>query len=494
MDKNYILAIDQGTTNSRAHIFSSAGKLVGTSQLPLTQHYPKPGWVEQDPEEMWMNTLTCCRQAISASQVVAKQILGIGITNQRETTLIWHKKTGKPIYPAISWKDKRTAEFCHQLSRYNHLIQEKTGLLLDSYFSASKIAWLLDNIPQVRKQAEKGELLFGTVDTFLLWRLTKGKIHATDASNASRTLLFNIQTQQWDQELLNLFHIPETILPTVLDSSADFGVTEAEFLGIALPIAGVAGDQQAALIGQTCFQPGMIKSTFGTGCFILINTGDKFVKSTQRLLTTVAYRLQGKVTYGLEGCIFSAGSIVKWLKDNLKLIQTAAETETLAESIEDTGGVYLLPAFAGLGAPYWNPHARAAIIGLTYQSNIAHIARAALEAVVYQVRDLLEVITKDFQFPLSSMRVDGGMAVNNWFLQFLTDMVDLKICRSQCTETTALGAAFLAGLQLGVYSSLVEISQLCRIDKEFSPDMKVEKRIDLYQGWNSALKTIHIKL
>ncbi len=490
---SYLLAIDQGTTNSRAHVFSFSGKLISTQQIALTQHYPQAGWLEQSPEEMWLNTLECCRQALNKNKLAATDIAAMGITNQRETTIIWDKKTGETIYPAINWQDRRTAELCSQLTQHSlsKQLQEKTGLLLDPYFSASKIAWVLEQVEGARQRAEKGELLFGTIDTFLLWRLTKGKMHATDATNASRTLLFNIRTQQWDHDILNMFNIPICLLPQVLDSSADFGKVDAAFFGHEIPIASMVGDQQAALIGQTCFQPGMIKSTYGTGCFIVLNTGNKLVISSQHLLSTIAYRIKGNVTYALEGSIFSAGTTIKWLRDKLKLIQSSEETEILAQKIEDTGGVYLIPAFTGLGAPYWDPYARAALVGLNFNSGVAQIARAALEAVVYQTRDLIDAMIKDSpQLQLSFIKVDGGMAANNWLLQFLADILNLKVERPVCTETTALGAAFLAGLQIGIYQSLDEIAALWQLNKEFLPTMSAEKCANLYAGWQCALLTI----
>lgn len=488
----YLLAIDQGTTSSRAIIFTHLCDPVSQHQIDLTQFYPQEGWVEQDPEEMWTNTVECCRQALIKANLTAKDILAIGISNQRETTIIWDKKTGKPIYNAIVWQDRRTSELCRQLAqqKISTKLQEKTGLLLDPYFSATKIMWLLDTQPHIRERAERGELAFGTVDTFLLWRLTKGKVHATDATNASRTLLFNIKTQQWDQDILNAFNIPEKLLPIVLDSSANFGSTDPELFSHAIPITGVAGDQQAATVGQACFKPGMVKSTFGTGGFMLLNTGSQPIQSKNRLLATIAYRLNGKVTYGLEGSIFCAGATVKWLRDKLKIIQTAAETETLAESITDTGGVYLVPAFTGLGAPYWNPDARAAISGLTRNSGIEQIARAALESVGYQTRDLLDAMISDSHTSITTLRVDGGMVANNWFLQFLADILNVEIERPACIETTALGAAFLAGLQVGVYQSLDEIAELGTKYNNFSPKMDQKQVDNLYSGWKMAINKV----
>lgn len=488
----YLLAIDQGTTSSRAILFARNGEAISNHQIDLKQYYPRDGWVEQNPEEMWANTLECCIQTLRKVHISAKEIAAIGMTNQRETTIIWDKKTGKPIYPAIVWQDRRTSEICKKLANLpiHSKIQEKTGLLLDPYFSASKIIWLLDTIPNARERAERGELAFGTVDTFLLWRFTNGKVHATDATNASRTLLFNIQTQQWDSEILSAFDIPAVMLPNVLDSSADFGKMDESFLGSAIPIAGVAGDQQAATVGQACFIPGMVKSTYGTGCFMLLNTGSHLIHSKNRLLSTIAYRLNGKVTYGLEGSIFSAGAIIKWLRDKLKLIATAAETESLAESVSDTGGVYLIPAFSGLGAPYWDPEARAALLGLTQNSTREHIVRAALEAVGYQSRDLLGAMTSDSQTSITSLRVDGGMVANNWLLQFLADILNIAINKPKYIESTALGAAYLAGLHVGMYQSLEEIAQLWQTTHEYLPQMSAAENERLYFGWKKSISTV----
>ncbi len=489
---HYILSIDQGTTSSRAIVFSEKGEPVSQHQIDLQQSYPHEAWVEQNPEEIWQNTYECCLNALKKINLTAKDIAAIGISNQRETTIIWDKKTGKAIYPAIVWQDRRTSQLCQELSHHkiNATLAEKTGLLLDPYFSATKILWLLENVPHAREKAERGELLFGTVDTFLLWHLTGGKSHATDATNASRTLLFNIRTQQWDKEILSALNIPEILLPVVLDSSADFGVTDKELFGEKIPITGIAGDQQAATFGQACFTPGMVKSTYGTGCFMLLNTGSLVVQSKNKLLTTVAYRLQNKVTYGLEGSIFCAGATIKWLRDTLKLISTAAETEELANSIKDTAGVYLIPAFTGLGAPYWDPLARGALLGLTRNSDVRHIARAALESVCYQTRDLLNAMMKDGVTQLKTLRVDGGMVANNWLLQFLADTLNLNVQRSKCIETSALGVAYLAGLQTGMFQSLDEITSLWQSDAECKPSMSEMQREKLYAGWQRAVNRI----
>ena len=489
---HYLLAIDQGTTSSRAIVFSQQGNPISSHQMDLTQFFPHEGWVEQDPLQMWRYTLECCKQALLKKNISAKQVSAIGITNQRETTILWDKKTGQPIYPAIVWQDRRTSEFCKQF--YNHPIYSslanKTGLLLDPYFSASKIVWILENVPLARLKASRGELLFGTVDTFLLWQFTKGRVHATDATNASRTLLFNIHTQEWDKEILAAFEIPETILPDVYDSSAEFGYVDEEFFGRPILIAALIGDQQAATVGQACFSQGMIKSTYGTGCFMLLNTGNGLVQSQNRLLSTITYRLKGKVTYGLEGSIFSAGATIKWLRDKLKFIHIAAESETLARSLEDTDGVYCVPAFSGLGAPYWDPQARAAILGLTYNSTPQHIVRAALEAVAYQTQDLLLAMAADSQIDFQLLRVDGGMAANNWLMQFLADILNLTIQQPSCIETTALGAAYLAGLQIGFYQSLEEISTLWQENKKFLPTMDKKQRDFLYSGWKKAVEKV----
>lgn len=489
---NYLLAIDQGTTSSRAIIFSSDGKIISQYQIALQQYYPHDGWVEHDPEQIWQSTLTCCRNAIHQARLSAKDILAIGISNQRETSLLWERDTGRPVYPAIVWQDRRTAAYCQELSSQGlrEKITEKTGLLLDPYFSATKLHWLLENIPNLRIRAEKGELAFGTVDSFLLWRFTNGKRHLTDATNAARTLLYNIHTQKWDDELLQIFAIPSAVLPEVVDNCADFGITQTELFGQPIPIAAMAGDQQAATIGQMCFQPGMIKCTYGTGGFLLLNTGEKPVMSKNNLITTIAYRLAGKVTYGLEGSIFIAGATIQWLRDQLKFIATADASEAVAMSVKDNGGVYLVPAFTGLGAPYWQPNARGAIFGLTRDAEIGHIVRAALEAVCYQTKDLLATMYADNRENITILRVDGGMTANNWLLQFLADILDLKIERPEVIETSALGVAYLAGLQMGIYQSLTEINALWQLNRVFMPNMPSETRNTLYQSWLKAVQRV----
>lgn len=486
----YLLAIDQGTTNSRAIIFNEKAQIINQHSKPLLQFFPKEGWVEQDPEEMFNSTLECCKEALKKANLTSQQIVGIGISNQRETTIIWDRKTSKPIYPAIVWQDRRTADLCQKFSKTlsEQSLQEKTGLLLDPYFSATKILWILDNVPNARKKAEAGELAFGTVDTFLLWKLTEGLSHATDATNASRTLLFNIKTQQWDKELLSAFNIPESLLPSVLDCSADFGKTN--LFGHPITIAGMAGDQQAATIGQACFKTGMVKSTFGTGCFMLLNTGENMIQSKNKLLSTIAYRFPDQISYGLEGSIFSAGVTIKWLRDTLKLIQSVEESEQLAKEINGTEGVYFVPAFTGLGAPYWNPHARAAIVGLTRNSQKAHIVRAALESVAYQSNDLLIAMQKDSHITLKTLRVDGGMTANQWFLQFLADTLNICVESPTIMESSALGAAFLAGLQSGVYQSLNDIEKTWEAKYQVKPTISDSLRNQRYQQWQQAIQKV----
>lgn len=484
-----LLAIDQGTTSTRAIVFDRSGAKLGTHQLELPQSFPGDGWVEHDALRIWADTQACVRGALAASQKTAGQIDALGITNQRETTVIWHRATGQPIAPAIVWQDRRTADFCASHADRSDWLASKTGLLLDPYFSATKIAWLLDHVPGARTKAEAGELAFGTIDSWLLWNLTGGKIHATDATNASRTALFNIHSQQWDDALLAFFKLPRTLLPEVRDSAADYGYTEPQLFGHAIPIRGIAGDQQAALIGQACFTPGMAKSTYGTGCFVVLNTGHRCVRSANRLLSTVAYRLNGQTSYALEGSIFVAGAAVQWLRDAVHLIKSAGETEALARSLPDSQGVYLVPAFTGLGAPYWDPQARGAIFGLTRDTGLAHIVRAALESVAYQTRDLLEAMAADSLAP-TELRVDGGMVINDWLMQFLADALQLTVVRPEVTETTALGAAFLAGLGAGVYASLDELATLWAEQRCFEPALAVNESRRLYEGWQHAIARV----
>lgn len=484
----YLLAIDQGTTSSRAMIFDGEGKVVGLAQREFPQHFPADGWVEHDPEDIWDTTVAVCREVLTHAQLPADALAAIGIANQRETTLIWDRNTGEPIHNAIVWQDRRTAELCERLRAEDaeSTINAKTGLLIDPYFSATKIRWLLDNVPGARVRAERGELAFGTVDTFLLWRLTGGREHRTDATNASRTLLFNIHTQQWDPELLALFGVPESLLPEVEDSSAEFGATDTEWLGGAVPITGVAGDQQAALVGQACFTSGMAKSTYGTGCFLIVNTGEQALQSQNRLLTTVGYRLGGRVSYALEGSIFVAGAAMQWLRDGLRLIKAAPDSERHAMEIGYDNNVYLVPAFTGLGAPYWDPRARGAILGLTRDTGIAEIVTAGLQAVCYQTRDLLTAMTNDGASP-TTLRVDGGMVTNNWLVQFLADILGLPVDRPAVTETTALGAAYLAGLHVGMFRDLEQIGALWNCERRFDSALPTAQREALYAGWVEAV-------
>tara|TARA_B100000989_G_scaffold298840_1_gene290356 strand:- start:14755 stop:16242 length:1488 start_codon:yes stop_codon:yes gene_type:complete len=486
--KDYILAIDQGTTSTRAIVFNDQGLPVGQYQQEFQQHFPADGWVEHDPEEIWQTVLASCRGAIHQAGIQANGIAALGISNQRETTVIWDKASGEPIYNAIVWQDRRTSETCQGLVEQGltATIQDKTGLLIDPYFSASKIQWLLDNVSGARERAEQGELAFGTIDTFLLWRLTGGNVHATDATNAARTMLFNIHEQVWDQALLAIFDIPALLLPQVKDTSGEFGVVDSDLLGHSIPITSLVGDQQAAAIGQACFEVGMVKSTYGTGCFVLANTGDKPLASQHRLLTTVVYRLNGEVTYGIEGSIFVAGAAVQWLRDTVNLISHASDTERHATQVRDTGGVYLVPAFTGLGAPYWDPEARGAIFGLTRDSGVGQIVRAALEAVCYQTKDLLDSMAKDGITP-QQLRVDGGMVTNDWLMQFLADILQVNVKRPEVTETSALGAAYMAGLAVGVFNSLDSIAELWHEERHFSPEMELGHRDKLYQGWIEAI-------
>ena len=490
----YILSLDQGTTSSRAIVFSDQGTIIASGQQEFSQHFPQPGWVEHEPQEIWQTTLSSARQAIAEAGCLASDIAAIGITNQRETTLIWDRSTGEPVYPAIVWQDRRTADQCLALKQQAGLedkINKKTGLLLDPYFSATKISWILDNVEGARERAERGELAFGTVDSFLLWQLSGGECHATDATNASRTLLFNIHSQQWDDELLETFRVPAALLPQVKDSAADFGNAQSKWLGAEIPVAGIAGDQQAALIGQACFQPGMAKSTYGTGCFMMMNTGNKALHSSHRLLTTVGYRLNGETTYALEGSIFMAGATIQWIRDGLQLICNARETQPLAEQTGYENPVYMVPAFAGLGAPYWDPQAKGAIMGLTRDTGIKEIVTAGLQAVCYQTRDLLEAMAEDGVKP-AALRVDGGMVVNGWLVQFLADTLAISIARPQVTETTALGAAFLAGLQVGIFSSLEQLAELWVHEQAFEPSLPEEARERLYQGWIDAVNRVRV--
>jgi glycerol kinase len=487
-----ILAIDQGTTSSRAILFDRKGGNVASAQREFTQHFPHDGWVEHDPEAIWESVLATCREVVASAGVGVERLLGVGITNQRETTVVWDRETGRPLYHAIVWQDRRTADACQALRDAGHLesVQARTGLLIDPYFSATKLAWILDNVEGARARAERGELAFGTIDTFLIWRLSGGRVHATDATNASRTALFNIHEQRWDPALLELFDIPASLLPEVKDSSDDFGTLDPEWLGAALPIAGVAGDQQAALVGQACFSPGMGKSTYGTGCFMIVNTGDTAERSRNRLLTTVGYRIGGKTTYAMEGSIFVAGATVQWLRDGLQLFADAAETEALARQTRAGHSVYLVPAFTGLGAPHWDPQARGAIFGLTRDTGIAEIVAAGLQAVCYQTRDLQACMSDDMAAEPDTLRVDGGMVANSWVMQFLSDMLGVPVDRPTVLETTALGAAYLAGLRLGWYCDLDEIAELWQCERRFMPQMPEGERERLYRGWQEAVERV----
>lgn len=487
----YILAIDQGTTSTRAIIFDDKLKIVATAQQEFTQFFPQSGWVEHDPEEIWLSTLATCRSALEKAGIAAADIAAAGITNQRETTVIWDRESGRPIHRAIVWQDRRTSDLCRSLHDAGHdpLITEKTGLLLDAYFSGTKIKWLLDHVPGAREKAEAGQLRFGTLDTFLLWRLTGGREHATDATNASRTMLFNIHENCWDAELLELLDIPASLLPEVKDSSADFGATDRELFGAAIPLCGIAGDQQAALVGQACFAPGMIKSTYGTGCFLVLNTGDQAVRSQNRLLTTIGYRLNGKTTYALEGSIFVAGAAVQWMRDAMGLIEEAADTGRLATQADIHQDVYLVPAFTGLGAPHWDPDARGAIFGITRATGPAELSRAALESVCYQTRDLLEAMRGDCQHEGEMvLRVDGGMVASDYTMQFLADILNAPVDRPVILETTALGAAYLAGLYRGIFPPPGEFAGSWKRDRRFAPSLAEDIRIRKYNGWKDAVR------
>ena len=487
--KRFIVAIDQGTTSSRAILFSLSGKPVCSSQKEFKQYFPKDGWVEHDPNEIWNTTKKVLINIIKKSKKLKGKIVTIGITNQRETTILWDKKTGKPVYNAIVWQDRRTAEFCKKFKTKikEKIINKKTGLLVDPYFSGTKIKWILDNVPKAKKLVKNNQLLFGTVDTFLIWKLTKGKMHLTDATNASRTMLFNISTNKWDKDILFNLRIPKNILPAVKNSSDDFGFTAKSITGNSYPINGVVGDQQAASIGQSCFTKGSVKSTYGTGAFVLVNTGNKKIYSKNKLLTTICYRLNGKTTYALEGSIFIAGAGVQWLRDKIKFISNSAETEKIAQSMKSNNGIYLVPAFTGLGAPYWNPNSRGVICGLTRDTSQKEIVRATLESVAYQSNDLFNAMKNDGVKP-NLIKVDGGMVKNNWFSQFLSDVIDTKVIRPKVQETTALGAAFMAGLRIGVYNSLKDISKNWKIDKKFVPKIGKSKRTKLLKEWEQAIR------
>jgi len=485
----FILAIDQGTTSSRAILFDRAGSIKAVAQRELTQYYPKPGWVEHDPNEIWATQVGVVAEAIAAAAIRASDIAGIGITNQRETTIVWDRQTGIPIHPAIVWQDRRTAEYCEELKNEGRaeFIQSKTGLALDAYFSATKLKWILDRVPGARAQAVAGRLVFGTVDTWLAWKLSGGALHVTDASNASRTMLYNIHKNGWDAELLDLFDIPESLLPQVKGSSEIYGETARNLLAAAIPIAGIAGDQQAALFGQVCVRPGMVKHTYGTGGFMVLNTGETAVVSRHHLLTTIAWRLNGKTTYALEGSIFIAGAVVQWLRDGLGLIRSSGEIEALAQSVPDNGGVYLVPAFAGLGAPHWDGFARGTITGLTRGSTAGHLARAALESIAYQTADVLEAMDADSGIPIAELRVDGGATVNDMLMQFQADIIGAPLVRPKVWETTALGAAYLAGLAVGFWKDMAELESQWQRHKTFQPTMDRAQASEMKRQWHKAV-------
>lgn len=489
MKNKLILALDQGTTSSRAIVFNHDGKIVSMSQKDFAQIFPKPGWVEHDPNEIWSSQISVAAEVIAKTGISGKQIAAIGITNQRETTIVWDRETSEPIYNAIVWQDRRTAKYCDELKAQGHaeMIKKKTGLVLDAYFSGTKVKWILDNVEGAREKAEQGKLCFGTVDTWLIWKLTRGEKFMTDVSNASRTLLLNIHTLEWDTELLELFDIPKAMLPEVHQSSEVYCETATTLFSTKIPIAGVAGDQQAALFGQLCTEPGMAKNTYGTGCFMLMNTGDKPVYSNNNLLTTVAWKINGKTTYALEGSVFVGGASVQWLRDGAKMINSAEEIEPLAASVPDNGGVYFVPALTGLGAPHWDQYARGAIVGITRGTTNAHIARATLEGIAYQVFDLVKAMEGDFGKKGIELRVDGGAAANNLMMQFQSDLFNFKVIRPKTLETTALGAAYLAGLAIGYWDSVDELQKQWSIDREFNPEMPRNEVDNLIHNWHRAV-------
>ncbi len=491
-EQTYILALDQGTTSSRALIVNRAGELCSVAQKEFEQIFPKSGWVEHDPEEIWSSQASVAAEAVAKMNISGKQIAAIGITNQRETTIVWDKRTGVPIYNAIVWQDRRTSELCDELKAKGcaEAIQQKTGLVLDAYFSATKVKWILDNVGNARQRAEKGELAFGTVDAWLVWKLTQGRDHATDVSNASRTLLYNIHDQRWDESLCDLFEVPMSMLPEVKSCSEEFGVTNPDFWGTKIPITGIAGDQQAALFGQMCTQEGMIKNTYGTGCFIIMNTGDTPKQSKNNLLTTVAWKLGDKVTYALEGSIFIGGAVVQWLRDGLKFINHSSQIEPLANSVDNNGGVYVVPAFAGLGAHYWDQYARGAIFGITRGTTDAHIARASLESIAFQTKDVLDAMADDAGIPITELRVDGGASINDSLMSFQASLTQVKVIRPKVLETTAMGAAFFAGLAVGYWQDLEEIQAIWKKDAEFESFMSPEKREEYLGNWHKAVDRV----
>ena len=489
--EKYILSFDAGTTSSRAIIFNKKGQIINVAQKEFQQIYPKAGWVEHDPMEIWASQSGVAREVLEMSAIRPDQIVGIGITNQRETTLVWDKNTGKPVYNAIVWQCRRTASYCERLKEKGWIdkIRDKTGLVLDAYFSATKIAWILDNVEGAREKAERGDLLFGTVDTWLVWNLTRGKVHVTDYSNASRTMLFNIKDLKWDDEILEALNVPRSMMPEVKDSSCIYGYTdEHTYGGARIPIAGIAGDQQAALFGQNCFKPGMVKNTYGTGCFVLMNTGQEMIRSKNGLLTTIAWGIDGRVSYALEGSVFIAGAAIQWLRDELRLVYDSPQSEYYANKIEDTDGVVVVPAFTGLGAPYWDMYARGGIFGLTRGTKREHLVRATLESLAYQSKDVIEAMQEDAKIPLAYLRVDGGASANNFLMQFQADMLNTEVHRPRTLETTSLGAAYLAGLAVGYWKDLDEISEDFSIDRTFKPQMSQEKRDKNYKYWKKAIE------
>ena len=488
--QQYILSLDQGTTSSRAIVFDRSGSVISTAQKEFQQIYPHPGWVEHDPMEIWSSQISVASEAVVKAGLNVNDIIAIGITNQRETTIVWDKNTGNPIHNAIVWQDRRTASFCDKLKEEGHaeMIKEKTGLIIDAYFSATKVKWILDNVPGASEKARKGELYFGTVDSWLLWKLTNGQIHATDVSNACRTMLCNIHTAEWDHELLRLFDIPAGMLPAIKSNSEVYGYTESVLTGKGIPVSGMAGDQQSALFGQMCIQPGMVKNTYGTGCFMLMNTGNKPVTSKNNLLTTIAWKIQHDLQYALEGSVFIAGAVVQWLRDGMELIRNSSEIEELTQRVTDNGGVYMVPAFAGLGAPYWNQHARGTIVGITRGTTAAHIGRAAIESIAYQTMDVLKSMEADAGFSIKELRVDGGATVNNLLMQFQSDILNTNVIRPQITETTALGAAYLAGIGVGYFKGIHEIQEYWKKEREFTPEMNDSDRKKLTDQWAKAIR------
>lgn len=493
--EKYILSLDQGTTSSRAIIFNDKGEIVHIAQKEFKQHFPKAGWVEHDPNEIWSSILSVIASALSEKQIQPEQIAAIGITNQRETTVVWDKNSGKPVYNAIVWQSRQTAPICEELVEkgYNDVFRDKTGLLIDPYFSGTKVKWILDHVDGAREKAEKGELLFGTIDTWIIWKLTEGNVHVTDYSNASRTLMYNIYDLKWDEELLNILQIPRTMLPEVRPSSEIYGsVSKKHFFGVEVPIAGIAGDQQAALFGQGCYEEGMVKNTYGTGCFMLMNTGNNAVRSKHGLLTTIAWGIDGKVEYALEGSIFVAGSAIQWLRDGLRMLKNSSDSEYYAEKVSSTDGVYVVPAFVGLGTPYWDSEARGAVFGLTRGTTKEHFIRATLESLAYQTKDVLSAMELDSGIQLKTLRVDGGAVKNNFLMQFQSDILNVPVERPHINETTALGAAYLAGIAVGFWESKEETFKHWNLEQRFEPKMDDEKRTKLYQGWKKAVSATQI--